>query len=77
MSSSTTISKEFHYASLHAQLEELNNNVMRLNKNIQATNEHVPALQKIGTLHTAMTMSATRVLNETNHLERLHRQHQQ
>jgi hypothetical protein len=55
MSSSTTAtSKKLHYASLHAQLDRLNDNVLLLNKNIQVMADQVPSIQKIGVFHTAM-----------------------
>ncbi|KAI8333427.1 hypothetical protein BC941DRAFT_473622 [Chlamydoabsidia padenii] len=75
--STTATSKKLHYASLQTQLERLNQNMKQVNKNIQVMAEHAPAIQNIGTLHTALSLSASKVLNHTNYLKGLPEQDHQ
>lgn len=53
-STSTLASKRLHYAGLHAQLQELEKNILRLQENLKVTAEHVPAFRKLEILHSSM-----------------------
>ncbi|CAO3624662.1 unnamed protein product [Cunninghamella blakesleeana] len=54
------------YADLYKELYQLDNNIQQLSKNIKVTSKQLPSLNNLGTLHTALQISASRILNETN-----------
>ncbi|CAO3607863.1 unnamed protein product [Cunninghamella echinulata] len=58
--------KNVLYADLYKELYQLDNNIKQLNKNIKTTAKQLPALNNLSTLHTALQISASRILNETN-----------
>ncbi|KAI8060244.1 hypothetical protein BC940DRAFT_312345 [Gongronella butleri] len=70
-------SKKQQYASLHNELSQLNENIVQLNAIIEKASSRLPDLENLGMLHTALTMSASRVLNETSVIDRMQQQQQQ
>ncbi|CEJ02289.1 hypothetical protein G6F70_007898 [Rhizopus microsporus] len=56
--------KPMKYAQLHYELNKLTKNIQELDQHFKQTNEQVPALLKMSTLHAAMLMSAQSVLNK-------------
>ncbi|KAI8391547.1 uncharacterized protein BYT42DRAFT_557258, partial [Radiomyces spectabilis] len=61
--SATYNSKKLHYANLHSQLEQLEKNITRLQSNIKVTADQVPSFRKMASVHSAMFMAASRVMN--------------
>lgn len=51
---SVLASKKLHYAALHDELQQLNNNVQKLKDNLKVTAEQAPAFRKMQVLHSSM-----------------------
>ncbi|KAI9260570.1 hypothetical protein BDA99DRAFT_512474 [Phascolomyces articulosus] len=57
--SMTHSTKKNNYAALHAQLQELDKNITKLQKNIQVTSEQVPTFRNLESLHSSMFLVAS------------------
>ncbi|KAL0089620.1 hypothetical protein J3Q64DRAFT_1729448 [Phycomyces blakesleeanus] len=66
---SSLTSKQVHYARLNVQLSELEKNIKKLQENLQVTAEQIPSFRKLGTLHSSILMSSSRVLSENDTTE--------
>ncbi|RUO96423.1 hypothetical protein BC936DRAFT_142060 [Jimgerdemannia flammicorona] len=57
-------SKSTNYAVLNQKLEQLQQNLDRLQVTIEVTTQQVPYLRQMGSIHASTFMAASRVLNE-------------
>ncbi|ORX48319.1 hypothetical protein DM01DRAFT_350146 [Hesseltinella vesiculosa] len=76
MTDSSQTSKKAQYASLRNELSQLNENIIQLNSIIQKASSRLPDLENLGMLHSSLTISASRVLNETSVIDRVQQKQQ-